>query len=306
MTTDGLQRNLPPAGDRLMTTLFIAALLHAIIILGVTFSASHEAAGGDEHGLEVLLVDGMGPDQANPDGRYAAQRSQRGSGTENTDGQTRVPRARQQAAAQPGSADDGAAGARGSTGAEGGAPPALASGAHSTRIVYFGGDAADASPDPQEAGPNVPTLGINPNEDGVELRIRGPARRQLWVAADTRASDVAAYLDRWRRRVERIGTLNFPSVALRQRNSGTPVIAVTIDAQGRLVEAQVRHSSGHRELDDAALRILRLAAPFDAFPAGIAATHDEVRIAYEWQFLDGVLAGSAVIAPDAGQPGAAP
>ena len=103
-------------------------------------------------------------------------------------------------------------------------------------------------------------------------------------------------------KVERIGTLNFPSIARRQRNSGTPVIAVTIDSNGRLARAQIRKTSGHRELDDAALRILKLAAPFDPFPAELNATHDQIRIAYEWQFLGGAAGSSSIAYLDANAP----
>jgi TonB family protein len=64
--------------------------------------------------------------------------------------------------------------------------------------------------------------------------------------------DVAVYLDRWRRKVERVGTLNFPDVARRDKLSGTPVIEVTIGANGRLEQALIRRSSGHSEIDAAA------------------------------------------------------
>jgi protein TonB len=56
----------------------------------------------------------------------------------------------------------------------------------------------------------------------------------------------------------------------------------------------VRRSSGHVEVDEAAMRILKLAAPYDPFPGDLAAKHDEIRIAYEWQFLGGAAQGSGV------------
>ena len=63
-----------------------------------------------------------------------------------------------------------------------------------------------------------------PNDDGIELRMRGESKQQLWIAADTRESDVAVYLDSWRRKIERVGTINFPerrapAQALRERRS---------------------------------------------------------------------------------------
>jgi protein TonB len=147
-----------------------------------------------------------------------------------------------------------------------------------------------------------------PNDDGVMLRMRGEPRQQLWIAADTRESDVAVYLDSWRRKVERVGTINFPEVARRERHSGTPVIEVTIGADGRLVQSVVRRSSGHPEIDEAAMRILKLAAPYDPFPGDLSSKHDEIRIAYEWQFLDGAAQGSSVYYadPNAGAGAASP
>jgi protein TonB len=111
-----------------------------------------------------------------------------------------------------------------------------------------------------------PDLAMTPNDDGIELRLRGEAKHELWIAADTRESDVAVYLDSWRRKIERVGTMNFPDVARREKLSGTPVIEVTIGADGRLLQTIIRRSSGHAEIDEAAMRILKLAAPFDPIP----------------------------------------
>jgi len=145
---------------------------------------------------------------------------------------------------------------------------------------------------------------MTPNDDGVALRLRGETKDQLWISADTRQSDLAVYLDAWRRKVERVGTMNFPDAARRAKLSGTPVLEVTVAADGRLTDAVVRRSSGHPEIDEAAIRILRLAAPFEPFPRELGATHDEMRIAYEWQFLDGAAQGPGVFiaAPEAVDP----
>jgi protein TonB len=134
------------------------------------------------------------------------------------------------------------------------------------------------------------------------LRLRGEAKHELWIAADTRESDVAVYLDGWRRKIERVGTMNFPNVARREKLSGTPVIEVTIGADGKLVKSLIRRSSGHAEIDEAALRILKLAAPFDPFPSELSAKHDEVRIAYEWQFIGGAAQGGTVFYSEPNQP----
>src|SRR5260370_10759655 len=119
-----------------------------------------------------------------------------------------------------------------------------------------------------------------------------------WMAEDTGGSDVAVYLDSWRRKIERVGTMSSPEVARRQKLSGTPVIEVTIGSDGRLLQTVIRRSSGHAEIDEAAMRILKLAAPFDPFPSELTVKHDEIRIAYEWQFLGGASQGTGVFYPE--------
>ena len=127
-----------------------------------------------------------------------------------------------------------------------------------------------------------------------DLRLKGPRARELLVTPSTRASTVAVYLDSWRRKVERIGTLHFPNEARRQHMSGSPVLEVVLRSDGRLAEVWIRRSSGHAELDQAAIGVLKMASPFDPFPASLAAGHDTLRFAYEWQFIGGASAGSLV------------
>jgi protein TonB len=292
---------LPPAGDRILTTCFLAALLHGIVILGVTFSVSDKNAAGGSPGLEVLLVNDAAPmSKENPNARYLAERTQRGTG--NTLDQVRALIPRSSPAPAEGAGVNGGDGfAQPPAAAEPAAEPALSSPHAAPRVLYFAPPAAtpsDAAPSTHAGLPLLleerPDVPISPNDEGVELRLRGEGKAELWVAADTRASDVAVYIDAWRRKVERVGTVNFPDAARRRNLSGTPVVEVTISADGKLAEALVRRSSGQPEIDAAALRILHLAAPFDPFPPALGATHDQIRIAYEWQFLDGALQGSSV------------
>ena len=294
MRPEFLQAGLPPAQDRLLTTCFLAVLLHGIILLGVTFSPPRSAPAG-AHGLEVILVgDGAPAAAANPHAEYLAQRNQKGTGNTLTRTRALIPRSSPAAADHPGVAEGSALEYR-RQGQGAGDDAVIATTARTPQIRYLAGATAAS---PAAAMPirleNRPDLGMESNDDGVELRLRGKNRRQLWIAADTRASDVAEYLDRWRRRVERVGTTHFPTAARLSGRSGTPIIEVTIDADGRLAGARIEHSSGAAELDDAAIRILQLSAPFAPFPRRLAAKHDRIRIAYQWEFLAGTAAGSHV------------
>ena len=124
--------------------------------------------------------------------------------------------------------------------------------------------------------------------------MRGPQRDELWITPDTRASTLAPYLDAWRRKVEQVGTINYPTAARRPGVSASPVLEVAIDSSGKLEKAVIRTSSGFPELDQAALSILKLASPFDPFPPELAKEYRVLRFAYEWQFVGGRVAPGAV------------
>jgi protein TonB len=291
-----LHSGLPPASDRMLTTCFLAALFHAIVILGVTFSSPGSKAADDgAPSLEVVLVNDQVPSVAkNPRAQYLSERTQLGSGNSIRRERTLIPKSSLMPVERSG-IPSGAGLAAQQAGSDAGNEALVATRMPARNIFYF---ASAASAKESSQLPVLlekrPDLAITPNDDGVELHLRGEPSHQLWIAADTRESDVAVYLDSWRRKIERVGTMNFPDAARRQKLSGTPVIEVTIGADGKLLQTLVRRSSGHVEIDEAAMRILKLAAPFDPFPGDLVAKHDEIRIAYEWQFLGGASQGSHV------------
>ena len=302
MTSDTYQADemlgagLPPANDRMLTTCFLAAFFHGIVILGVTFSApGSKSSGNDAPGLEVILVNDQAPSVAqNPDAQYLSERSQRGSGNTLKNERALIPKSSLMPVERSGiPSGDGLAAQQ--AGTEAGEEELIATHRAAQKILYFASStAAEQASQLPLLLEKRPDLAMTPNDDGVELRMRGEAKQQLWIAANTRESDVAVYLDNWRRKIERVGTINFPNAARRAKLSGTPVIEVTIGSDGKLLQTVVRRSSGHAEIDEAAMRILKLAAPFDGFPRELSAKHDEIRIAYEWQFLDGASQGAEV------------
>ena len=95
-----------------------------------------------------------------------------------------------------------------------------------------------------------------------------------------------SYMREWIDRVERVGNLNYPDQARRQKLSGTLILDVTINAEGELVKTDLRQSSGHQVLDDAAKRIVKLAAPFSAFPQKLRKEADVIHITRSWEFLN--------------------
>lgn len=287
-----------PVRERLVSMLFMAGIAHAIVILGLTFSAGGSVPAAP--GMEVLLVSDDLPEASRNDHAvYLAQRTQLGAGNTHTLA-TGSPEARLEATAAAEAAD---AARRAGTGGNAGEERSLTTNAPAPLIRWLG-----------ETGPSAGAAGSLPHVDGsasarhgrgdaTELVLRGDPRTGQWISPDTRASKLAPYLDAWRRKVERVGTLNFPSAARRADLSGSPVIEVALGSDGRLIEATIRRGSGHDEIDQAALQILKLASPFEPFPRELAHDYDALRFAYQWEFFGGQLAtGAVTTTADPGNP----
>jgi len=282
-----LKEGKAPVWDRLLTMIFLAALLHGLIIIGLTFNAAAQDKS-EAPGLEVLLVTDELPEaDSNPSATYLAQRTQKGSGN------TRAPVApHNQASSVPllqhlGSAQGNSLADAGELA---GSPEerVLTSSGWSTRVVYLADTGSGGSTRDKPLLVDSPkNTQPAPEDDTGPARLKGPQRDELWVTPDTRAATLAPYLDAWRRKVERIGTLNYPTAARVAAAPLAPVVEVGIDADGSLDRAVIRRSSGNAELDQAALAILKLASPFDRFPAELAAQYRVLRFAYEWQFSGG-------------------
>ena len=104
--------------------------------------------------------------------------------------------------------------------------------------------------------------------------------------SSTREFIPARYMREWINRVERIGNLNYPDQARRDKLSGTLILDVTIDAKGKLLNIDLRKSSGHKILDDAAQRIVKLAAPYSPFPDKLKQEADVIHITRSWEFIN--------------------
>jgi protein TonB len=109
------------------------------------------------------------------------------------------------------------------------------------------------------------------------------ARRKA-ISTATREYIYANYMEAWRRKVERIGNLNYPREARELGLFGSLILHVAVRADGSLEGIRVVRSSGHEVLDDAAIRIVELAAPFSPFPPNIKRETDVLDITRTWQF----------------------
>ncbi|MEQ1802695.1 MAG: TonB family protein [Gammaproteobacteria bacterium] len=277
------------ARDRLSSTAFLAALFHGILILGITFSAASSGPDKLTSSMEVVLVTSDYEDREPSESAVLlAQRNLSGVGNAAPDATVSTAPGLTLPADVLGPAQDG--GDRPVRPGEPGQDP-------SRQPVLLAKDSPTVAPD--EGEPDRVTeaqksmLPSTSNEIEIVGRfdattaIPDARPRELLISANTRESRIATYLSTWKTKVEQVGTLNFPDAASQSATAKYPVLEVAINADGRLKEVVVRSSSGERELDRAAMEILRLAAPFEPFPEGLRAEYDVLRFAYEWRFSDG-------------------
>jgi protein TonB len=293
-----LREGFAPTRDRLTTTVFMAALVHGVIIVGVTFGGVKQEGQGAP-GLEVLIVSEDVPEaRRNDSATYLAQRTQLGSGNTVDPAEARSPRAAAEYSSNNGRADGTTllddAGALLAT-ADG---RVLTTSATTPEILYFAPPASlvDRPEVPVQAEGNSEhdKLGV---DDADDQKVRGPQRDELWVTPDTREALLAPYLVAWRTKIERLGTMNFPQAAWRAPGTRNPDVEVIILADGTLQSASIIHSSGSSKLDQAAVDILKLASPFDPFPKELADKYRLLRFTYGWEFAGGDVRRGTVTAP---------
>jgi protein TonB len=293
-----LREGIAPTRDRLTTTVFMAALVHGVVIVGVTFNSMGQASPGAP-GLEVLIVSDDVPEaRRNETATYLAQRTQLGSGNSRDPAVAHMPRAAAEHAARNGrvngtssTSDSGALLATADS-------RVLTTSAPMPEILYFAPPASltEMTEVPLQTTGNSEhdKLGL---DDDEEQKVRGPQRDELWVTPDTREALVAPYLVGWRTKIELLGTLNFPQAAWRAPGTRNPDVEVVILKDGTLESATIVHSSGSAKLDQAAVDILKLASPFDPFPKDLADRYRLLRFTYGWEFNGHGASQGTVTAP---------
>jgi protein TonB len=109
--------------------------------------------------------------------------------------------------------------------------------------------------------------------------------KKKYISANTKEYAYAGYMAAWVARIERIGNLNYPDEARRQQLHGQLVLTVALNRDGSVKDIDVIQASGHKLLDESAIRIVKLAAPFPPIPLEDGV--DELYVTRTWQFLPG-------------------
>ena len=273
--------------DRLGMTLFLAAVFHGIIILGITFSISPPAESELLPTLDVIQVQTQKPAEAEEDVNYLAQVSQQGGGSsEDMERPTDLFTA-PSLSQNPGMAMNSSTQQQASQNQQ-----------EKVALLHQRDSSYSINTDDERQNPEDETVVDKQNQEQHDKRARlaqelstqiehqAKKTRTKYLNSSTREFAPAAYMREWINRVERIGNLNYPDRARREKLSGTLILDVVINADGELVKTDLRQSSGHQVLDDAARRIVQLAAPYSPFPPKLREEADVIHITRSWEFLN--------------------
>jgi len=280
--------------DRLSSTLFLAGLLHGVILLGVTFTGIDAPPDSAITSFDVVLITDTKDLEIAAESDMLAQQNMAGAG--NTDEQRRLQTALNQTleATALGPEQIGAEQQQRVDAADRNERPTIVARSIENALTLPDHTVDEQyQPELQQrslVGASSAVEIINKPE--AETRISDPDQRELVIGANTREARIAAYLSKWKYQIERVGTLNYPNVARTRGLNRYPTLEVSVASNGELQEVVVRSSSGIRSLDQAAMNIVSISSPFDPFPEFLRKEYDVLRFAYEWRFSDGLVSNA--------------
>lgn len=272
--------------DRFSFTLFMALAVHAIVVLGITFAP--ELPRSSAQTMEITLsrfADEQAPDKAD----FLAQTSQQGSGSEDEPRELTTPepadisqpemarvQPEPQTTIQPQPRNERAV--------------VQTKSAAPRRVQQ---PEAKTEPDPEPLPRAERRSLMERSLEIASLEARFDAQQQAYArkprvmrvtAASTLKSSNAWYVQNWVNKVTRIGNINYPAEARQAGIHGNLRMLVSLKKDGTIKELAILQSSGSTVLDDAAIRIVRMAAPFAPFPAEMQQEVDELEIIRTWSF----------------------
>jgi protein TonB len=269
--------------ERFGFTMFLSACVHVMLILGLGFTVATERDASST--MEVTLAQYRSVD-APEDADFIAQANQQGSGPEDS-------------ALAPATPIEAPLNANEIRDVEDYLQERPTSPVPAEQVLATEGAAertaaaADTPTGPTASNGSAPA---DRAETLASLQAQLDLRRQEYAkrprrytisSASTKEAYDALYLDSWRKRIEAIGNANYPAQATQDGIYGTLRVMVAINPDGTVNDIRILRSSGERVLDEAAIDIVRLAAPFDPFPPELRAKVDVLDIIRTWQFHRG-------------------
>ncbi len=277
------------SGERLGATLVLSAAVFGIVILGVGFA--RDAAAPVTPTLDVILTETR-TEAAPDDPDFIAQANNQGGGESD-----RPERPREEQLAPVPKPDPGLAPevmvAQAPPPEPEPVPRLLTTTGPTDQVAPAPEDQRDTPPSDLPSGRELVEQSMEMArlaaeiERRQELRAKRPKRK--FVSSSTREYEYAAYLRAWVTKVERVGNLNYPDEARSRGLGGRLVMTVAVRRDGSVEEVLLNRPSGLGVLDQAAIRIVRLAEPFPPLPE-TAENIDVLHITRTWQFQNGSVA----------------
>lgn len=277
--------------DRISMTVFFALAIHAILILGISFDLMDN---NDDviTTMEVTLVHQTSTEEPE-EADYLAQANQLGGGTQQNKSQPSSPFSNPLPSPEKGFAPDSRRAV---------SPPPIKESQKQNEIL----DATKSNikVEKQKAKEDIPVTTkslsaaqlfersqqiakLSAEINKLKEATQQTPKRSYVTGANAKKYRFASYMDAWRAKVERIGNLNYPEVIARKKISGSLLLIVAINPDGTVHSARIARSSGHSELDQAALRIVNMAAPFSPLTKDILKDTDILYLPRVWRFQQG-------------------
>ncbi|MGB4342234.1 MAG: energy transducer TonB [Moraxellaceae bacterium] len=275
-------------GDRLSFTIFVAVVLHAILIFGVAFTAPRIEL---PNVMEVTLAQHQS-NTADKDADFLAQANQKGSGS--LDKAAMITSPHQSRFHDSDINEIQPEESRAAMKASEAKRRQVITTTASSRRQYDNRKSSELRQEQTEVR-EAQLARAWQSDEISSLEARLAAKKQAYAkrpkvrtvsTISTRYDRDAAYVDAFRSRVEEIGNKNYPEAAKRRNLYGNVRLLVAVLPSGRVKEIVVLKSSGHRVLDEAARQSVRLAEPFMPFPASIRKDTDILQVIRTWKFSD--------------------
>jgi protein TonB len=272
--------------DRFMVCLVLATGLHALLLLGISFGVTLKPSPRLADTLDVVLVKWRSesePDEAD----YLAQATQKGGGETTEKSRPSQPVSGELPTLQQGQDSIQSTPAM----------PVPEQEIQEVVVLESESDTAPAQTRAEQLDTDQPSAArlMQQSLDMASLQPELSRQRQWqsklprreFISANTREYEFASYMSAWVSKVERIGNMNYPHDLRRKKLHGDLVLTVGIKQNGTVESVDIMRSSGVREIDQAAVDIVQLAAPYSPLPDNITDRVDILHITRTWRFETG-------------------
>ena len=273
-------------GDRLGATLALSAILFGVLILGVGFALDPPAPVAPT--LDVILTETRS-ETPPEDADFIAQANNQGGGDSDVAERPREEQLAPVPKPEPGVTPEPMRVQAPPPEPEP-VPRLLSTIGPSDQVLPAPEDQRETETEPLPTGQELVEQSLEMARLAAEIERRqqllAKRPRRKFVSASTKEYEYAAYLRAWVARVERVGNLNYPEEARSRGLSGRLVMTVAVRRDGSIENVLLNSSSGLGILDQAAMRIVRLAEPFPPLPETTERV-DVLHITRTWQFQNG-------------------